>query len=478
MQTAIHSIVATEEHWNTLVRHFDRQDERMAFAYCGMSSMDGERQFLVQDTDLPGDDQYRLQNPVGISLKAEHVVQRVLRARGYAAFLDLHSHPFTAHPSPSGTDDAGATVQLRVLRDLSPGVALVRMVFGRSGSVWAEVAQHDAGRWTPIDRVVVLGPTLRQVVRPVNASRHVGDEVRLHDLRTAAVLGDESVASVRSLRVTVIGAGGLGSSVIAQLRAYVDNLSIIDPDVVELHNAPRLYHYVDGDAGVPKVQIHAREIRRAFPDCRVDTIRGTFPDDASLAAFKRADVIFCCPDHNAVRYAAATAGARFMKPVIEVGCGGKRLDGRISALGYHVRLQVPGQACLACNGLDLTQLEDPASSDMKRRAGYVDDGDLVAGELMSLTTRAAADAVDLFFRYTTGYAGIVPRHLYFDALSFQTLDVTDAYTPSAACTLCGSTDAVIGGAGDHLAPDQRVLPPTIGGQATVPERTEHYGDMR
>lgn len=457
MDTVTHSIVVTEEHWSSLLRHFEYHDERMGFAYCGISSVDGQREFLVREIDLPGDDEYRSQGACGISLKAEHVVERVMKARGYGAFLDLHSHPFTEHPSPSGTDAAGARVQLRVLRDLAPGVFLVRMVFGRNGTVWADVAERDVGDWTPVDRIVVLGASRRRVVRPVNADKHLGYESRLQDLRAAAVLGSESVASIRCLRVAVIGTGGVGSAVIAQLRGYVDDLAVVDPDVIESHNASRLYHYADGDDGEAKVVVHKREIQRAFPACRVHALRAAFPDEGSLELFKRADVVFCCPDHNAVRYAAATAAARFMKPLIEVGCGGKTADGRIVGLGYHVRLQIPGQPCLACNGLDLTQLEDPSSSAMKRRIGYVTDGDLVAGELMPLTTRAAADAVDLFFRYMTGYAPTV-RHLYFDALRFQALDLSDAHDSRRDCTLCGSTQLRIAGAGDRLGSDQQLLP--------------------
>lgn len=478
MHRLSHSIVVTEADWSALLQHFAaRPDERMAFGYCGVSAYEQGNEFLVRNIDLPGDGEYRFQSAGGISLKAEHVVQRVVKARGYAAFLDMHSHPFTAYPSPSSTDETGAAVQRRVLRDLAPGVILVRMVFGKHGAVYAEVLRNDPEVRAPIDRIIVLGPERRHVVYPINSVPRDIDQSQHRDLRTAAVLGDQSAASIRKLRVTVIGVGGVGSSVITQLRAYVDHLSIIDPDVVEVHNAPRLYNYVDGDAGLPKVRIHAREIQRAFPDCRVEPLCGTFPDDASLVAFKRADVVFCCPDHNAVRYAAAVAGARFMKPVIEVGCGGKSLDGRISALGYHVRLQVPGCTCLRCNGLDLTQLEDPASSDMKRRAAYVDGDDVVVGELMALTTRAAADAVDIFFRYTTGYAGAVPRHLYFDALALRSIDLTGSYMPDVACTLCGSTEIAISGAGDQLAPGQQVLSPPTGSHASVATFSEHDGGM-
>ena len=140
MHKTLYSIVVTEKQWNILLRHFDQPDERMAFGYCGMSSTDGDSEFLLRDIDCPGAEEYRSQSPFGISLRAEHVVQRVIKAREHAAFLDLHSHPFTEYPAPSGIDDAGATVQLRVLRDLAPGVILVRLVLGRGESVWAEVA--------------------------------------------------------------------------------------------------------------------------------------------------------------------------------------------------------------------------------------------------------------------------------------------------------------------------------------------------
>ena len=457
MDSLAHSVTVTEAHWDAVLRHFVARAERMAFAYCGLNSADGGSELLVREIDLPADEEYRRQSHVGISLKTERVVPRIVKARSCAAFIDMHSHPFTSHPAPSGTDDVGAAVQLRVLHDLAPGVSLVRMVFGVGGTVWAEVAVQPTDHWVPIDRIVVLGTARRDVVYPVNSIVLPSSKVRPQESRTAAVLGNDAVTVVRTTRVLVLGGGGAGSSVLAELRGYVNHLDIVDPDVVEPHNAPRLYHYVAGDEGLPKVDMHRREIRRAFPDCHIQALRTAFPDEDSMALFKRADVIVCCPDHNAVRYAAATAAARFMKPLIEVGCGGKRSDGRIVALGYHVRLQVPGAACLACNGLDLRDLEDPSSSEMKRRVGYVTGGDLIAGELMPLTTRAAADAVDIFFRYVTGYAPTI-RHLYFDALCFQSLDLSDAYESRGDCTLCGSTELSIAGTGDRLGTDQQLLP--------------------
>lgn len=81
------------------------------------------------------------------------------------------------------------------------------------------------------------------------------------------------------------------------------------------------------------------------------------------------------------------------------------IDGKLSSLGYHVRLQIPGGPCLVCNGLDTSRLEDPSTTETKRANNYVENGQEVAGELACLTTRAAADAVDVFLRYCTGYIG-------------------------------------------------------------------------
>jgi molybdopterin/thiamine biosynthesis adenylyltransferase len=331
------------------------------------------------------------------------------------------------------------------------------MVFSGSGQVWAEESATESLQWSPISEIVILGVDGRRVLVPVNISSPKAGLPDPRDARTAVVIGDEAVATVRNLKVILIGLGGVGSAVARLLAGYVDYLDLVDPDIIEAHNAPRLHFYAAGDEGQPKVEVVRREILRAFPGSHVQTVQERFPSQNSLECFKRADFVFCCPDHNAVRYAVARDATRFMKPVIEVGCGGRRKDGKIVALGYHVRLQVPCEACLACNGLDLSQLEDPSTTEMKRRIGYLNDEGVVPGELMPLTTKAAADAVEIFFRYTTGYARSVPRNLYFDALHFRMLDATTAYEPQPDCTLCGSAAGNLKGAGDRLSDDQRIL---------------------
>jgi hypothetical protein len=153
------------------------------------------------------------------------------------------------------------------------------------------------------------------------------------------------------------------------------------------------------------------------------------------------DFLFVCPDHNAVRFSASRFAAANLLPLIEVGCGGRSSgNGELSALGYHVRLQVPGGPCLACNGLDVSKLEEPGTTEAKKRQRYIEEGDEIAGELAPLTTRAAADAVDIFHRYCTGYCGTAPLHLYGDSLRLKTLDLTDSYSRQSGCPACGVSE--------------------------------------
>jgi hypothetical protein len=104
---------------------------------------------------------------------------------------------------------------------------------------------------------------------------------------------------------------------------------------------------------------------------------------------------------------------------------------------------------------------------MKRRIGYLNDDRMVPGELVSLTTRAAADAVEVFFRYTTGYADPIPTHVYHDTLLFRTLDASIAYLPNPECPLCGKARDGLLAAGDETPADQQILACTGGDYAFV-----------
>lgn len=432
--------------------HLNRTDaERMAFGYCSASSSGCMTRFLLKEIELPADQDYAEQHEARVVLNAAGTVRYLVRATGAAAFLDAHSHPFPGMPHPSETDEWAAQKQYTSLQTPSPGAGLIRIIRSADSRIWASV--HTGADTEPhaLREIRVHGTEGWEIVVPVNAATRRSQEgARELDHRTLACLGETGLAQTRSLTVGVIGVGGVGSMVVRLLAGVVGSLIIIDPDKLEAHNAPRVWFAGEHSKG-SKVLAAKRALRTAFPELKVRTSTDSFPSTRTKELLGEVDFLFVCPDHNAVRYAASRFAAHTFTPLVEVGCGGRARAGVLSALGYHVRLQTPGGPCLACNGLDLSKLEDPSTTEEKKRIGYLEEGDEVAGELAGLTTRAAADAFDVFLRYCTRYAGKPPLHIYGDALHFKTLDLTGSYAAGRECPTCGpAVSGVLRTGGDRI----------------------------
>jgi adenylyltransferase/sulfurtransferase len=73
-----------------------------------------------------------------------------------------------------------------------------------------------------------------------------------------------------SARVLLVGAGGIGCPVALYLASSgVGNLTVIDHDVVALHNLPRQILFDDRDLGQPKAAVMKRKLAGQCPDTEV-----------------------------------------------------------------------------------------------------------------------------------------------------------------------------------------------------------------
>ena len=434
-----YTLVVSAATWSRLQGHLaGSQAERMAFGYCSATSHRGKTRLLLREVAFPSDQAYSVQHSTGVILGATDTIPFLIRAKGSAAFLDAHSHPVPCAPYPSLMDNEAATRQYTFLQGPSPGSLLLRMIMSAEGRVWAGV-QIGADNLYPLDGIHIHGPSGFELVLPVNSRLQEVNLSQDMDQRTLTCLGEDRLAKMRGLTVGVIGVGGVGSMVARLLSSLVGELILVDPDQLEPHNAPRVW-FAGARSHGSKVATAQKALKRAFPELKVRTSVHAFPSPPTRNVLSRADLLFVCPDHHAVRFSASRFAATNLVPLIEVGCGGRSIAGEISALGYHVRLQVPGGPCLTCNGLDVNKLEDPHTTEAKHRLGYIENGQDIHAELAPLTTRAAAVAVDIFTRYCSGYAGIAPLHLYEDSLRLQTLDLTKHYASDPGCPACGCPD--------------------------------------
>ncbi len=146
-------------------------------------------------------------------------------------------------------------------------------------------------------------------------------------------------AKLRAARVLVVGAGALGNEIVKNLALVgVGHISIVDMDEIEHTNLSRCVFFREGDEGLAKSTVLAREAMRMNSD--VSTTAYTFSvqtlGDGSLADF---DLVIAGLDNREARVWLGSAARRVGKTWI---------DGAIEGLMGKVQTFTPTGPCYAC----------------------------------------------------------------------------------------------------------------------------------
>jgi adenylyltransferase/sulfurtransferase len=104
-------------------------------------------------------------------------------------------------------------------------------------------------------------------------------------------------------RILVVGAGGLGSSVIPILASSgVGTIGVIDDDTVEISNLPRQTIHRPASVGRPKAESAADAIAEINPAVRVEARRERLTAENALGLFGAYDLVVDGSDNFATRY--------------------------------------------------------------------------------------------------------------------------------------------------------------------------------
>jgi adenylyltransferase/sulfurtransferase len=142
-------------------------------------------------------------------------------------------------------------------------------------------------------------------------------------------------------RVLVIGAGGLGSPVLAYLAAAgIGRLIVVDDDTVDLTNLQRQILYDTADVGAPKARRAAERVRALNPQVTVDALGTRFDASNARELVALADVVVDASDTFETRYLVNDACVLERKP--DVSGSIFRFDGQVSVFG------VPAGPCYRC----------------------------------------------------------------------------------------------------------------------------------
>ena len=111
-------------------------------------------------------------------------------------------------------------------------------------------------------------------------------------------IGEAGQQKLSEARVLIVGLGGLGCPVALYLAAAgVGQLSLCDPDVVELSNLQRQILYRESDCDRYKVECAERELRALNPHIGVNR----YTDEISQELIQDHDIVVDCTDNLAAR---------------------------------------------------------------------------------------------------------------------------------------------------------------------------------
>jgi len=142
-------------------------------------------------------------------------------------------------------------------------------------------------------------------------------------------VGGQGQQKLKAARVLVVGAGGLGSPVLAYLAAAgVGTIGIIDDDRVSLDNLQRQTVHDTSSVGTSKVASAAATLRRLNPHVTVEPIEARLDAGNALEYIGRYDIVADGSDNAETRYLVSDA-CYFAKRTLVFGAVGP-FDGYVS----------------------------------------------------------------------------------------------------------------------------------------------------
>ncbi|MDA8132857.1 MAG: ThiF family adenylyltransferase [Elusimicrobia bacterium] len=186
-------------------------------------------------------------------------------------------------------------------------------------------------------------------------------------------VGPEGQLRLKSAKVAVVGAGGLGSMVLACLAgAGVGELGIFDSGPVELSNLHRQFAYATSDVGKLKTALAAARLREINPGIKAAAREGLLTAENMKGALAGYDQIADCTDNFRTRSAINRACLELGKTYVHAAV--YRMEGQLAVFE-------PGKGpCLGC----LSPLKAGDEAQACAEAGVLGPAAAAVGALQAL----------------------------------------------------------------------------------------------
>lgn len=225
-------------------------------------------------------------------------------------------------------------------------------------------------------------------------------------------VGGPGQQKLKTARVLIVGAGGLGAPASIYLAAAgVGTLVLADPDVVDRSNLQRQVLYAEADIGRPKVEVAAERLSALNPHVAVVTHRVAVDAGNAASLVAGVDLVLDGTDDFGVRFCVNAACVAEGRTLVSGAIG--RWTGQVGV--FH------GKPCYRC-----LVPEIPPDAETCSAVGVVGALAGVIGSMMAL------EAIKVITGAGDPLAG---RLLVYDGLAGQSRTVR--LGPDPACEVCG-----------------------------------------
>lgn len=281
----------------------------------------------------------------------ERVCALAMQHKAGIAFM--HSHPVPGWQAMSA-DDIAAEQRLAGAVSSLTELPLVGLTVGTdgtwSGRFWEHIGKRQfRTRWCHTVRSVG-----KQLSVSFNDALVEKPQYQTEFKRTLSVWGQDNHARLTRLRVGIVGLGSVGSFVAEQLsRMGFENLSLIDFDVIKLHNLDRTLSATKNDIGRPKVAVIKDMVKRSHTSkyIKVDCIPNSIAEEEGYLAALDCDVLFSCVDRPRARRILNHLAFAHLIPVVDGGIQVRFKEQRFTGVDWQVQTASPGRPCLECLGV-------------------------------------------------------------------------------------------------------------------------------
>lgn len=418
-------LTISDAHAEQLTRHLFRgdHDEHAAIVLAGLHVRQDRVRLLVRDVILAEEGVDHVAGQRGYKMiTAQFMKPHLRRAREESlVFLSVHNHGGTDHVAFSPDDLASHERGYPALLDIVDGPPVGALVYAQAavaGAIWLPDGRKVALGWS------TLLESGRAIWRPEPVqARTSTDGERDRQVRLFGAVGQ---AILQDAKVAIVGLGGAGSQLAELLgRLGVGRFVLIDPERADLTNLPRLTAARRSDVLITeaqarrlpfralfdrlrrrKVDLAARNIRRANRRAVIEKIAGDVVDASVAARLLDSDFIFLAADQMGARLVVNAIVQQYLIPAVQVGAR-VVADSETGAVedAYAVsRPMFPQCGCLWCNGfIDPSRLAEELT-EAKQAQAQAYGAETPAPSVASLNALATADAVNLFQFHMTGLA--------------------------------------------------------------------------